>query len=701
MDLRNLAFRIQFEGNESPVIKTDKAVDALKKSVTGAASSLKDMGKSLKDNTDVKPLDTLDKKTKGLKERFKGVAQSISTNMRYAKGEVDKFGESVKNGTDTKPIGKFRSAFIDAGKKITDVTDKATKSLDAVGKKTADVGKKLTKSITAPIAGLVTAGTKMSLDLQKGIKQVSTLADGNILPVGKIEKEVRAISDASGIVQTEVSKAAYSALSAGVDSGKVMEFVRSGIDLTRAGFTDMETAIDATTTVLNAYGDDAFEISKIHDIFVQTQDKGKISVDELGKNIGRVIPTASSLGVNLDQLGASYAILTAKGQNAQLSTTNLNSMLDELGKTGSVVDKVLRKKTGKSFEQLTKDGKSIGDVLGIVDESAKASGLSLKDMFGSGTAGSAAVTLLSEGVDGFNKSLADMDGATGKTAENAKIMEDGWLKIQRATTQVKNALMDAGTTLAPYVEKGAEKVSQLVGKFNSLDDGTKQNIMRFVGLAAAVGPVVWGVSKVIGTVGTVIGVGGKLVGGISTIVGIIGGPLTIAIGLAIAVGVALYKNWDTVKEKTGQAWDFMTAKIEGGVNKIKDYWGGLKTFLKNPIKGTVNIFKKDGASSSVGIDGSHATGLARVPRDGYVAELHRNEEVLTADDPRNQNNPNSIKPSPMSATGGMQVVYNPSINITVGEGTTEKEKNNLKKEMEETSRKMFNEFFAELDMKMA
>jgi len=39
-----------------------------------------------------------------------------------------------------------------------------------------------------------------------------------------------------------------------------------------------------------------------------------------------------------------------------------------------------------------------------------------------------------------------------------------------------------------------------------------------------------------------------------------------------------------------------------------------------------------------GVDGSHAAGLSMVPFDGYRAELHRGEEVLTANDPRNQNN---------------------------------------------------------------
>jgi len=390
----------------------------------------------------------------------------------------------------------------------------------------------------------------------------------------------------------------------------------------------MATAIDATTTVLNAYGDNAFEVSKIHDIFVQTQDKGKISVDELGKSIGRVVPAASSLGVNLDQLGASYAILTAKGQNAQLATTNLNAMLSELGATGSKSDKALREMAGKSFAELTKEGKTVGDVLGMLDEYAKANDLSLKDMFGSMNAGSAALTLLSDGVEGYNAMLKEMDGATGKTAENARTMEDGWFKINKAMTQVKNTLIDAGAVLAPYIEMAATKVSELTERFNALDEGTKSNIMKFIGLAAAAGPVILGVSKIIGVVSSVISIGGKLVGGINTVMGVLGGPLTLALAGAVVAGIALYKNWDKIKEWASKAWEGIVTTVEGAVSKIKGYWEGLKNFLKNPIKGVINIFKRDNGDEA-DVDGSHATGLDYVNKDGYIGELHKGEMVLT------------------------------------------------------------------------
>lgn len=462
------------------------------------------------------------------------------------------------------------------GKKFGDTLGNMGKKVSEFGQKAGKIGGELTKKLSLPLIAIGTAGTKMALDVETGIKKITTLADKEILPESKIRKEVRAISDATGIAQTEISEAIYGALSAGVESGKVLEFVRSGVDLTRAGFTSMETAIDATTTVLNAYGKDAFDVSKIHDIFVQTQDKGKISVDELGSSIGRVIPTASSLGINIDQLGASYAILTAKGQNAQLATTNLNAMLAEMGKSGSVVDETLRELTGKGFAQLIDEGMNVGEVLNLLNDYAIENDLSLKDMFGSMNAGSAAVTLLSDGVEGFNSALADMDNATGKTAENAETMETGWIKVQKATTQMKNALIEFGAMVAPTVEKVADKISGLVDWFNSLDDSTKEMIGKAALFVIALGPMMTGISKVIGWGDKLInnwdkikGAGSLLFGGLKATVGFIfspAGAIMLGIAAVIAVGVALWKNWDTIKEKASA----LRTSITNTFNKIKD-----------------------------------------------------------------------------------------------------------------------------------
>lgn len=54
-----------------------------------------------------------------------------------------------------------------------------------------------------------------------------------------------------------------------------------------------------------------------------------------------------------------------------------------------------------------------------------------------------------------------------------------------------------------------------------------------------------------------------LMGGISAIVTALGGPVVLAIGAAIAAGILLYKNWDTVKEKCTQLKKWVVEKVTG------------------------------------------------------------------------------------------------------------------------------------------
>lgn len=63
------------------------------------------------------------------------------------------------------------------------------------------------------------------------------------------------------------------------------------------------------------------------------------------------------------------------------------------------------------------------------------------------------------------------------------------------------------------------------------------------------------------------------------------------------------------------------------------------------------------AAQLAGIDGSHAGGLNRVPFDGYIAELHKDEEVLRAGDPRNQNNGGMMDGAKMELIKTARLMY--------------------------------------------
>ena len=91
-------------------------------------------------------------------------------------------------------------------------------------------------------------------------------------------------------------------------------------------------------------------------------------------------------------------------------------------------------------------------------------------------------------------------------------------------------------------------------------------------MVAAVGPAILIIGKIVSAVGSVISV-------LGTVIGVLGGPLTIAIGAAIAVGVLLYKNWDTVKEKASALWEH-----------IKSVFEGIKNTISNAIEKVKSLF---------------------------------------------------------------------------------------------------------------
>lgn len=137
-------------------------------------------------------------------------------------------------------------------------------------------------------------------------------------------------------------------------------------------------------------------------------------------------------------------------------------------------------------------------------------------------------------------------------------------------------------------------------------------------------------------------------------------PLTwivVGIGAVIAIGVLLWKNWDTVKEKAQALWtvtkavfgkfkDWMAEKLKpviGFFAELKVKWDSFKTAISK-FKPPAWLTKIGGAISGAAskvkgfIDGSHATGLNKVPRDGYVAELHKGEMVVPASQAQNLRN---------------------------------------------------------------
>lgn len=342
----------------------------------------------------------------------------------------------------------------------------------------------------AAVAAAIYAGpVQAAQSYETALAKVATIADTQAVPLQQFSQEILTLSNTTGVAATAIAEDVYNAISAGQKTGDAVNFVTNSTKLAKAGFAETSQTLDVLTTILNAYGMSADKVGIVSDMLVQIQNKGKVTVGELSSVMGKIIPTANAYNVSLEQLGATYAIMTSKGIAAAETTTYANSMLNELGKSGTVADKALRSAAGSGFADLMASGKSLGDVLGILQAEAAKSGKTIADMFGSAEAGKAAMSLLSNGVDGFNASVADMVNSAGMTESAFATMADTTeARMAKAKNSITNLGIVLGQNLLPIVGDVADKVAVLVTKISEFAQANPklvQTVLKVAGGLAA------------------------------------------------------------------------------------------------------------------------------------------------------------------------------------------------------------------------
>lgn len=404
--------------------------------------------------------------------------QELSNTLREAGVNTDNLGR------DTDELRQQYERLEQSQKKVQEITEKQAANKQAISQTKAQLGG-LIGTVTALGTAIYAGPVKNAQEFQTAMAKVGTIADTDLVPMAKLRQEIINLSNETGKSANDLAEDVYNAISAGQSTADAVGFVESATKLATAGFAESGQAVDVLSTILNAYGMEASKVTDVSDMLIQIQNKGKTTVAELSSSMGKIIPTANANNVALEQLGAGYATLTAKGIATAEATTYMNGMLNELGKSGSQTDKILRSKTGKSFSELMKNGYSLADVLQIVQEDAESSGKSLSDMFSSSEAGKAALSLMSDGVDTFNASVQGMIDSCGATEQAyAKMMDTTETKVAKAKNSIKNLGTVLGDMLLPYVGQVADKVAELATKFSEFAQENPQVIATVAKVAA-------------------------------------------------------------------------------------------------------------------------------------------------------------------------------------------------------------------------
>lgn len=362
----------------------------------------------------------------------------------------------------TKNIDEHRSQQLRTAKSIKDTG----KSISALGEKFA--------MLSAPILAAATAGAKLNSDFTVGLAKVSTLVDTTVVDMNKMRAELVALSNETGVSVTELTEGTYQAISASVDASKAVDFMRVSALGAKAGFTDMTTATDALTTIINAYGMETERASDMMDRLIITQNLGKTTVDEIGKSIGQVIPTAASAGMSIDELLASVASLTASGTQTSAAMTGMKAALSNIIKPTADAAKVAQS-LGLEFTQahLAQVGWAQ-----FLDEVKTATGGNIEMMgklFGSTEALNTVLSLTGNGANKFKESLDGMANSTGATNDAiGKLDATPAAQLEKAVNQLKNAAMELAQGLTPLLSRTSRMTKAFAEWLNNLTPMQKE-----------------------------------------------------------------------------------------------------------------------------------------------------------------------------------------------------------------------------------
>lgn len=342
----------------------DPSIDArkLQKILEGIKRSLGDLGSDIK----------IDPKA------FAGIEDEV----RGANSELDELRSKI---SDLEKQGKGGSA-IPRALGFTAITGAITQAAGAV------------QGFTQPLA-----------DLDKQVKNIGTLGVSGFEEFRSLALEAsKEIPDSAATI----AEATYNAISAGISgtNQEITEFVKTAGRAAVAGVSDTNTAVNALTTVLNAYKLETSEAGAVSDTFFAGIKLGKTSFAEMSAGLANIIPAASAAGVEFKEVSAAIAQMTSLGVPTSQATTQMRAALVELQKPAGPLQKVLDN-VGLSAEEMRKSLADEGLIATLqkVEQSASSMGLSLTQVFGSAEAASAALLVTGDNAAEANRKLAAVD----------------------------------------------------------------------------------------------------------------------------------------------------------------------------------------------------------------------------------------------------------------------------------------------------
>ena len=598
---------IEFNGDTT---KLGKAINDVEKKTKSVDDELKSVNRALKFNPGSVELWT--QKQQLLTQKVGETKQKLDI-LKQAQEQMD--GNDVdKNSQEYRELQReiietesklkhFEKQLKDVGNvKLTALGNE----LKQTGDKMKNVGKNATTYVSAPIAAGFGAAVKTTMDFDSAMSQVAATMGKTTKDMESEQVSVDGFTGSLRDLAVEMgSKTAFSATEAaealnymalaGYDAQTSAEMLPKVLNLAAAGNMDLATASDMVTDSQSALGLSLDETETLIDQMARTSSKSNTSVEQLGSAILTVGGTAKVMKGGTEELNAVLGVLADNGVKGAEGGTALRNILLSLG---SPTDKAAKQLQALGVSVYDSEGKmkDLRDLMPelnsalsqLTDEErtqAIASIFNKRDL-------KSVNALLSTSTDRWDElsgAISDSGGAAEQMADTQLDNLGGSLTILKSA--LEGLAINVGDVLTPYIKKLAEWITSLVDKFNGLSPTAQKIIVVIAAVAAAIGPLLIIIGAIVSAIGNLLIFLPMIGSALSVLLGPVG-LVAAAIAALIAIGVALYKNWDKIKAAAGALKEWLISKFTALKEGVSKTFTKIKDAMLAPIEKARDLIKK-------------------------------------------------------------------------------------------------------------
>lgn len=374
--------------------------------------------------------------------------------------------------------------------------------LKSIGKSLTSIGSDLTMKVSAPLALAGGLMLKTAVDFDDSMRQVAAVTGATGDQFDRLRQQAIDLGASTAWSASESAEAMRYLGMAGLSTNEILEATPQMLSLASAGAMDLGAAADIATNVLSGFNLEISDLAHVSDVLAQAASSSNTSVEQLGYAMAYVGPVASSAGLSIEETTAAIQVMSNAGIQGTMAGTALRGALTSLLSPTKQATDILAT-YGLTAEDVNPEVHSLAEIL----DTLSSAGLSTADamsLFGD-RAGPGMIALLRAGGDGirdYTRALEDCDGAAQRMAETMEGGVGGSLRELEGA--VETLSITFGDLIADALMPAIEGATSLANWLSNLDEGTQRVIVTTGLLAAATGPVIWGLGTLAGSVGQLI-----------------------------------------------------------------------------------------------------------------------------------------------------------------------------------------------------